>query len=188
MIEKFKLFCYYVFGITFGKLLYPKSLFSSKYFSRPGSKGWKWLYHAFWNQKIRGINRHCPWPCSPGTLISNGHNIEFDVNDLNNFFSNGIYFQDLGKIVVGSGTFIGPNVGLITENHDITNPAKRGGVKSVIIGNKCWIGMSSVILPGVVLGEHTVVGAGSIVTKSFPEGYCVIAGNPAKIIRKIQII
>ena len=48
--------------------------------------------------------------------------------------------------------------------------------------------MNSVILPGVVLGEHTVVGAGSIVTKSFPEGYCVIAGNPAKIIRKIQII
>lgn len=47
--------------------------------------------------------------------------------------------------------------------------------------------MNSVILPGVVLGEHTVVGAGSIVTKSFSEGYCVIAGNPAKIIKKNKI-
>lgn len=187
MIEKFKLCCYYAFGITVGKLCYPKALFTSQYFSRPGSKGWKWLYHAFWDQKIRGINRHCPWPCSPGILFSDGRNIDFDVNDLNNFFSNGIYFQDIGKIVIGSGTFIGPNVGLITENHDIVDPAKRGGVKSVIIGEKCWIGMNSVILPGVELGDHTVVGAGSIVTKSFPEGYCVIAGNPARIIKNIKI-
>ena len=47
--------------------------------------------------------------------------------------------------------------------------------------------MNSVVLPGVKLGDHTVVGAGSIVTKSFPEGYCVIAGNPAKMIKKINL-
>ena len=187
MIEKIKLCCYYIFGITIGKLCYPKELFSSKYFIRPGSKGWSLLYHAFWNQKIRGINRHCPWPCSPGILVSDGRNIEFDVDDLNNFFSNGIYYQDIGKIFIGSGSFIGPNVGLITENHDIKDPSKRGGVKSVSIGQKCWIGMNSVVLPGVKLGDHTVVGAGSIVTKSFPEGYCVIAGNPAKMIKKINL-
>ena len=45
--------------------------------------------------------------------------------------------------------------------------------------------MNSVILPGIVLGNHTIVGAGSIVTKSFPEGNCVIAGNPAKKIRDL---
>ena len=46
--------------------------------------------------------------------------------------------------------------------------------------------MNSVILPGVTLGEHTVVGAGSVVTKSFPDGHCVIAGNPAIIIRSLD--
>ena len=45
--------------------------------------------------------------------------------------------------------------------------------------------MNSMILPGVELGPRTVVGAGSVVTKSFPEGDCVIAGNPAKIIKKL---
>ena len=46
--------------------------------------------------------------------------------------------------------------------------------------------MNAVILPGVELGDHTVVGAGAVVTKSFSEGYCVIGGNPAKIIKYIE--
>ena len=45
--------------------------------------------------------------------------------------------------------------------------------------------MNSVLLPGVELGDHTVVGAGTIVTKGFPEGYCVLVGNPARKIKKI---
>ena len=57
------------------------------------------------------------------------------------------------------------------------------GPKTVYIEEKCWIGMNSVLLPEVRLGEKTIVGAGSVVTKSFPMGNCIIAGNPAKIIR-----
>ena len=52
------------------------------------------------------------------------------------------------------------------------------------IGRHCWLGAQSVLLPQVVLGDYTIVGAGAVVTKSFEEGYCVIAGNPAKIIKK----
>ncbi|WP_371860829.1 DapH/DapD/GlmU-related protein [Terrabacter aerolatus] len=55
----------------------------------------------------------------------------------------------------------------------------------IIIGDDCWIGMNSVILPGVILGSRTTVGAGSVVTKSFPEGNCIVAGNPAKIIKQL---
>ncbi|WP_333558948.1 DapH/DapD/GlmU-related protein [Enterococcus lactis] len=54
------------------------------------------------------------------------------------------------------------------------------------MGEQCWIGMNSVLLPGIILGPKTIVGAGSIVTKSFKEGNCVIAGNPAKVIRKLS--
>ena len=57
--------------------------------------------------------------------------------------------------------------------------------EDIVLGEQCWIGMNSVILPGVKLGIHTIVGAGSVVTKSFEDGFCIIAGNPAKIIRKI---
>lgn len=56
----------------------------------------------------------------------------------------------------------------------------------VTIGDSCFIGMHSILLPGVVLGDHTLVGAGSIVTKSFPEGNVVIAGNPARVICTLE--
>jgi acetyltransferase-like isoleucine patch superfamily enzyme len=53
------------------------------------------------------------------------------------------------------------------------------------LGARCWVGMNSVILPGVELGENTIVGAGAVVTRSFPEGHCVIAGNPARKLRDL---
>ena len=58
--------------------------------------------------------------------------------------------------------------------------------EKVKICDYSWAGMNSVILPGVKLGTRTIVAAGSVVTKSFPEGYCVIAGSPAKIIRYLD--
>lgn len=55
-----------------------------------------------------------------------------------------------------------------------------------MIGRNCWIGMNAVILPGVKLGDYTIVGAGAVVTHSFPEGYCVIGGVPAKKIKDLD--
>lgn len=89
------------------------------------------------------------------------------------------YIQGGGKIVIGDYTQIGPNLGIISSNHDpYDNSMSVPG--EVLIGDYCWIGMGSVVLPGITLGDHTVVGAGSLVTKSFPEGYCVLRGNPAR--------
>ena len=74
---------------------------------------------------------------------------------------------------------------IISANHDVSDFSKHIK-KPVKIGNNVWIGANVVILPGVEIGDNTVIGAGSIVTKSFKEGNCIIAGNPAKIIKKLN--
>ena len=92
--------------------------------------------------------------------------------------------QGRGKLYFGDYVEVGPNCVIISGNHSLTNQSEVVR-KETIIGDYCWIASSCTILAGVVLGPRTVVGAGSVVTKSFPEGFCVIAGNPAKIIRSI---
>jgi acetyltransferase-like isoleucine patch superfamily enzyme len=120
--------------------------------------------------------------------VTNPRNIKFHINDLNNFQGTGSYFQAIGEgeINIGKGCWIASNVGLITANHDIHDPDKHVASKEIVLGDKCWVGMNSVILPGVTLGANTTVGAGAVVTKSFPEGNCVIAGNPARKIKDIR--
>lgn len=67
----------------------------------------------------------------------------------------------------------------MSSNHDLYDQRKYTFAK-VIIGNYSWIGMNSVVLPGVKLGTRTIVAAGSVVTKSFPEGFCVIRRDTSK--------
>jgi len=100
--------------------------------------------------------------------------------------SPGNYIQAIHGIELGDYTNIGPNVGIISANHDPLNNDRHLSSPPIIIGKHCWIGMGAVILPGVRLGDYTIVGANAVVTKSFESGHCVIAGNPAKIIRHIS--
>lgn len=170
----------------FSSLFFNKKYLKGKHFDESLS-GWIWTWRSIIWQKIFGFNRHIPWPVSPFIIISDPKNIEFDVDDINNFQTYGNYFQNFnGKIIIGKGTWIAPNVGMITANHDFYDLNKYQLGKDVIIGADCWIGINSVILPGVHLGDHTIVGAGSVVTKSFLEGNLIIGGNPAKIIKKIS--
>lgn len=96
----------------------------------------------------------------------------------------GCYVQAIGGIEIGDYTQIAPNVGIISANHDLYDNRVHVA-KRVSIGSYSWIGMGAVILPGVRLGDFTIVGANAVVTKSFEEGYCVIAGNPARLIRRL---
>ena len=96
----------------------------------------------------------------------------------------GCYIQGLGKLFIGDYVQITQNCILISRNHLLTNQDEHVDMET-IIGDHCWIASNSIILGGVILGPRTVVAAGSVVTKSFPEGYCMIAGNPAKIVKKI---
>lgn len=168
------------------KLIYDKKYLVGKNFENESSRGWGFAFKCIYHQKILRINGNIPWPVNPQTKINNYENIIFDLDDLNNFQSPGCYFQNFsGKIYIGKGTYIAPNTGFITANHNVRDLDRHCEGKDIVLGENCWIGMNSVILPGVTLGNRTIVGAGAIVTKSFEEGNIVIAGNPAKIIKRL---
>ena len=87
------------------------------------------------------------------------------------------------KIEIGDNTFIGEEVIIRdTDEHNIIRE-KYSNTLPIKIGNHVWIGMRSMILKGVTIGDNVVVAAGSIVTKSVPSN-CLVAGNPAKIIKQ----
>jgi len=164
-------------------LFFDKNVMRGRHFD-DGLAGYVWGLKAVWHRNILRLAPPLSFPASFRTSISSSQNIEFHPDDLNNFQSPGAYIQNFsGKIVIGKGSYIAPNVGLITANHNPRNLDEHLDSRNVVLGERCWIGMNAVILPGVVLGAGTIVGAGSVVTKSFPGGHCVIAGNPAKVVR-----
>lgn len=126
-----------------------------------------------------------PWPAHPCCRVDLWRNIEFHPEDVRMFQAPGNQFGASGKITIGRGTYIARNVGLITANHRPENLQEMTDPEPITIGEGCWIGMNAVVLPGVTLGPKTTVGANAVVTKSFPDGHQIIAGNPAKLIRQL---
>jgi acetyltransferase-like isoleucine patch superfamily enzyme len=171
-----------------GPLFFERGYLSGRHFNSSHA-GWAWVLRSLFTQKLAGFNRHVPWPVSPFIGISEPKGIDFHPDDLNNFQTFGTYFSNNGggRISLGRGTYIAPNVGLITTNHDPLNPDRHLAPKHISLGESCWVGMNSVILPGVSLGDHTVVAAGSVVTTSFPEGWCVVGGVPARKLRDLSL-
>ena len=115
------------------------------------------------------INHEAYWPVNHLSTIINPKNIYCGIETCPGF-SPGNYIQAIGKIYIGDYTSIAPNVGIISGNHLLEDNRKHIA-KEVIIGKYCWIGMGVLIMPGVVLGDYTVVAAGAVVTKSFNNGF-----------------
>jgi acetyltransferase-like isoleucine patch superfamily enzyme len=136
-------------------------------------------------QKALGFNRDVYWPVHFTSIVSGSWRNVYCGIETCPGFSPGCYIQAIGKIYIGDYTQIAPNVGIISANHNLHDNRKHI-VSEVRIGSYGWIGMNAVILPGVILGDFTIVGAGAVVTKSFEEGYCVLAGNPARMVRKLD--
>lgn len=94
-----------------------------------------------------------------------------------------------GKIDVGENAFIGMNTCLICVTHEIGDQNQRAAktiYKDIVVGNGCWIGANSTVLPGVTIGDGTIVAAGSVVAKDCEEN-CLYGGIPAKKIKELDV-
>ncbi len=114
-----------------------------------------------------------------------GYNIEIGEN----FYSNhNLTILDCNKVTFGDNVFIGPNCAFYTAIHPLDAKTRNEGLesaKSIKVGNNVWFGGNVVVLPDVTIGDNSVIGAGSVVTKDIPPNSLAV-GNPCKVIRIIE--
>lgn len=114
-----------------------------------------------------------------------GRHIHFGNNVYVNFNFTAV---DDSHIYIGDNTMLGPNVTLASAGHPICPPLRAKAYQfnmPVKIGKNCWLGAGVIVLPGVTVGDNTVIGAGSVVTKDIPSGV-VAVGNPCRVLREIN--
>lgn len=103
------------------------------------------------------------------------------------FFNFNCVVLDVAEVVIGSRTLFGPNVQVYTATHPMDHALRASGLESakpIRIGDDVWVGGSAVICPGVTIGDRSVIGAGSVVTKDIPADVFA-AGNPCRVIRSL---
>lgn len=150
----------------------------------PKFKGMKNYYLLFYflPQKVLRINGTCFWPVHFTSRVLFSRMIQVGANSAPGL-SNGCYIQGKNGIVIGRNLRMGLGVGLISANHNPDNYDQWLKADSIEIGDNVWIGMNSVILPGVKIGSNVIIGANSVVNKDVPSN-TIVAGNPATIIRE----
>lgn len=139
--------------------------------------------HKILNELLGSMGENCfihqPFFCDYGSNITIGDNFYANMNCV---------ILDVGKITIGNNVMLAPNVNIYGATHPLDAKTRNSYLEygfAVTIGNNVWIGGNSVILPGITIGDNSVIGAGSVVTKNIPANV-VAAGNPCKIIRKIE--
>jgi len=137
-------------------------------------------------QRVLGVNRRCRWPVHFTSQVVAPERITLGRRSARSFaVSGGCYIQALNGIEIGDDVLFAPGVKIISANHRPGDLDHHDPAPPVRIGDRCWIGANAVILPGVTLGRGVVVGAGAVVTRSFPDGV-VIAGVPARTVRHLE--
>lgn len=114
-----------------------------------------------------------------------GYNIETGER----FYANhNCVMLDCNKITFGDYVMVGPNCGFYAALHPLDSETRISLLeyaKPITVGNRVWFGGNVTVLPGVTIGDDTVIGAGSVVTKDIPSGVLAV-GNPCKVLRKIS--
>ncbi len=121
-----------------------------------------------------------PFYCDYGYNIHLGDNVYMNFN---------CCILDVMEVKIGNNAFLGPNVQIYAATHPLdakTRSSQLEYAKPVKIGNDVWIGGGAIICPGVTIGDGVVVGAGAVVTKDVSDNL-LVAGNPARIIKNINI-
>lgn len=119
-----------------------------------------------------------PFFCDYGTNIFLGVNVFFNFNCV---------VLDVAPVTIGSNVLFGPAVQICTATHPLSAVERRAGLESakpITIGSDVWVGGGAILCPGVNIGDRSVIGAGSVVTRSVPSDV-IAAGNPARIIRAL---
>jgi len=171
-----KKFIVSIFGILFFRWAYP----DFDYHSFP----FRLLMKCFFTQKVMRINSHVPWPVHWTSEVKGVENIKRGPETPGSTL--GCYIDGRNGIIIEDNVWLGPRVSIISMNHDLIDYNLYVKVNPIRIGRDSLILTSSIILPGVELGPHTVVAAGAVVTKSFLDGNQLIGGNPAVVIKKID--
>lgn len=113
-----------------------------------------------------------------------GYNIELGEN----FYSNhNLVILDCAKVKFGNNVFVAPNCGFYTACHPVNAEKRISGLEyalPITVGNNVWIGGNVVVLAGVTIGDNSVIGAGSVVTKDIPPN-AVAVGNPCRVLKEI---
>ena len=129
------------------------------------------------------VGKNCciesPFHCDYGYNIVAGDNFYMNV---------GCIILDGARVTFGDNVFVAPHCGFYTAGHPLDHERRNAGLEyaqPITIGNNVWIGAQVCVLPGVTIGDDSVIGAGSVVTKDIPAGV-LATGNPCRVIREIS--
>lgn len=142
-------------------------------------KKWRaWLLCRFgmnanyrWISIYPSVHVWAPWNVKVGCAVA--------IDD-------GVNLYSVDKITIGSKVAISREAFLCTAGHDITKPNRPLVTAPITIGDGVWIGARAIILPGITIGEGAIVAAGAVVTKDVAP-WSVVAGNPAKVVKRREL-
>lgn len=126
-----------------------------------------------------GLTIEPPFFCDYGAHISVKEHVYFNFNCV---------VLDVNQVTIGANVLLGPGVHIYTATHPMDYTERSAGLelgKAVTIGDDVWVGGGAIICPGINIGNHSVIGAGSVVTRDIPADVFA-AGNPCRVIRKLD--